>query len=297
MAGKSAQRAAWALAKRQHWVITRRQLLALGFTSREIDIRIGAGRLHPIHAGVYAVGRPTLTREGYFIAAVKACVDGALLSHESAAEHYGICRRRAGAIHVTVPPGKHARRPGIKVHRRTAARGTMRDRIPITLITDTLVDIAPRLSDEQLERTVNEAVNRDLVDPERLRADLPSWRVGVRRLRTLLDRDTYVTTESIIEQRLVRIALRAGLPKPETQRRLGGGRVDFVWPALGLIVEADSLRFHRTTLQQRADLLRDHEHAGEYETLRFTHHQIVFEPDHVERTLRAVVRRARSRAG
>jgi very-short-patch-repair endonuclease len=292
MARESAQetaRAAWRLARRQHWVITRRQLLALGYSEEAIDHRLANGRLHAIHAGIYAAGRRALTREGHFVAAVLACGEDALLSHESAAEHYGIRTRRAGPIHVTVPPDAHPRRPGIKVHRRAGLTPMLRDGIPLTNIVDTLVDIAPRLSDAQLERTINEAVNRDLTDPDRLRAALPRRRPGVCRVAKLLDRDTYVTTDSIIEQRVLRIARRAGLPKPEAQRRLGGGRVDFVWPELRLIVEADSLRYHRTPMQQKADRLRDQQHAAAgFVTLRFTHHQITFEPDHVERTLRAV---------
>jgi very-short-patch-repair endonuclease len=290
MAWESAQRAAWALAKRQHWVITRQQLLRLGFSGRAIDLRIQRGRLHRIHAGVFAVGRPTLTQEGYFIAAVLACGEHALLSHMSAAVHWRILRRAAGSIHVTVPAGQAPRRPGITVHRRAGVTAAWRDGIPLTSVVDTIVDIAPGLSDTHLERAINEAVNRDLVDPERLRAALPRGRVGAPRLARLLDRDTYVTTDTILEQHMARIALRAGLPKPKAQLQLGTARVDFVWPELKLIVEADSLRFHRTTLQQRADGLRDQRHAaGGFLPLRFTHYQIMFEPDHVERTIRAVV--------
>ena len=282
---------AWELARRQHWVITRGQLLELGFTRREIDQRIARARLHPVHAGVFAVGRPTLTREGYFLAAVLACGEGALLSHGSAAEHYGIRPLQAGSIHVTVPPGRHPRRPGIEVHRRAGLTALRRDGVPLTGVVDTLVDLATLLSLPELERAVNEAANRDLVHPERLRRALATMprRAGVRTVAMLLDRDTYAVTDSILEQRFLRIARRAGLPKPQTQRRLGGGRVDFVWPELGLIVEADSLRYHRTALQQSADLRRDHEHAPRFRTLRFTHHQITYLPDHVERTLRAVV--------
>jgi very-short-patch-repair endonuclease len=93
---------------------------------------------------------------------------------------------------------------------------------------------------------------------------------------------------------LLRIARRAGLPRPQTQRRLAGGRVDFYWPRLGLIVEADSLRFHRTPAQQRADRLRDQKNAAAgLITLRFTHWQIFFDPDHVSAILVAVSRRHR----
>jgi very-short-patch-repair endonuclease len=117
-------------------------------------------------------------------------------------------------------------------------------------------------------------------------------RRGARRLAALLDRDTYAVTESRLEQAFLRIVRQAGLPKPQTQRRLGGGRVDFYWPDLGLIVEADSLRYHRTPSQQRADRIRDQKHAAAGLTsLRFTHWQIMFDPAYVGEILANVTER------
>jgi very-short-patch-repair endonuclease len=166
--------------------------------------------------------------------------------------------------------------------------------IPVTTPSCTIVQLATSLADAPLERAINEAVNRDLTDPDRLRTDVAAMthRSGRRRILGLLDRDTYVVTDTRLEQRLLWIARRAGLPVPETQRHLDGGRVDFYWAALGLIVEADSLRFHRTPAQQRADRLRDQRHAAAgLVTLRFTHWQVFHEADHVEATLRAVAQR------
>ena len=111
----------WPLVRRQHWVISRAQLLALGFGEEAIKHRVGAGRLHPIHAGVYAVGRPQLTRPGQFMAAVLACGEGAVLSHESAAELWGI-RPRSPRLEVTVPAQRHPRPAGLRVHRRRYLR-------------------------------------------------------------------------------------------------------------------------------------------------------------------------------
>jgi very-short-patch-repair endonuclease len=291
MAGESAQRLAWALARRQHWAVTRQQLLGLGFPTNAIDERIAGGRLHPIHRGVYAVGRPDLTREGYFMAAVLACREGAALSHESAGELWQITLPSRGPLHVSVPERRQPRRPGIAVHRRRGIEVRVHRAIPVTSPIDTIVDIAPGLTEPRLERAINEAANRDLVDPERLRAHLPA-RHGTRLVARLLDRDTYVVTDTRLEQRLLTIALQAGLPRPQTQRRLSGGRVDFYWPELMLIVEADSLRFHRTAAQQRADRLRDQKHAAAgFTTLRFTHWQIFHDPDHVVSTLASVAGR------
>ena len=108
----------------------------------------------------------------------------------------------------------------------------------------------------------------------------------------LLDRDTFVVTDSRLEQRFVPIARAAGLPKPLTQRHLEGARVDFYWPELRLIVEADSLRFHRTPSQQAADALRNQRHAAAGLTpLRFTHWQIFHDSEHLRNTLAAVAAR------
>jgi very-short-patch-repair endonuclease len=134
-------------------------------------------------------------------------------------------------------------------------------------------------------------VNRDLVDPEELRRSLDARGkvVGVRRLRTLLDRDTYVATETELEQRFVPIARRAGLPRPETQADLGGRRVDFFFRDLGIVVEANSLRFHRTASQQANDARRAQQHlAPGLLPVPFTHWQITYDADYVEKTLRKV---------
>lgn len=91
-----------AVAGRQHGVVSRRQLLAIGFGREEIGRRVRSGRLHPLHPGVYAVGHRSLTRRGLWIAAVLACGPAATLSHGSAAALWRI-RDPQGIIDVTVP--------------------------------------------------------------------------------------------------------------------------------------------------------------------------------------------------
>ena len=283
---------AWTLAKRQRWAITRQQLLEIGYTSEAIEFRLEDGRLYAVFAGVYAVGRPHLERDAVFIAAVLACGPGAALSHHSAAELYEIRRRQRGPIDVSVPYERNPRVPGLRVHRRRRAFEPAKHKgIAVTTIACTILDVAARLREEDVERMVNEAANRDLLDPEALRDAAAATRGarGRRRVLALLDRDTFVVTDTRLEQRFVPIARRARLPKPETQVGREGGRVDFYWRKLGLIVEADSLRFHRTPAQQRADRLRDQTHAAAgLRTLRFTHWQVFHEPDHVEAVLAAV---------
>ena len=104
----------------------------------------------------------------------------------------------------------------------------------------------------EVEAAINEADKRDLVSPDRLRAALDHLppRPGVRPLRTILDHRTFVLTESELERRFLPLARRAGLSKPEAGVYVNGFKVDFYWPDLGLVVETDSLRYHRTPAQQ-----------------------------------------------
>lgn len=106
----------WDLVGRQHGVIARRQLLALGFSAKAIAHRIADGRLHPVWRGVYAVGRPDLTQHGRWMAAVLACGPDSALSHASAAALWGIrAARRADRVHVSVPAHVVKRGAGIAV--------------------------------------------------------------------------------------------------------------------------------------------------------------------------------------
>ena len=67
--------------------------------------------------------------------------------------------------------------------------------------------------------------------------------------------------------------------------------MDFFWPDLGLIVETDGLRYHRTPAQQARDRRRDQAHAASgLRPIRFTHARVRYEPAHVLNTLAAVAR-------
>jgi very-short-patch-repair endonuclease len=299
MAGKSVlalANRAWELAARQHGVIARWQLLRLAFTRKAIEHRLAKGRLHRVYPGVYAVGRPQLTRQGRWMAAVLACGAGAVLSHQSAAALSGLRNHGDARTHVSIPRNRNVRIRGITVHRRhpaALADCTTHDRIPLTSPTRTLVDLAASLSPREIEGLINQADKLDLIHPDYLRAALDSMKPepGVPVLRDVLDRATFTLTDSELERRFLPIARRAGLPKPRTQVTVNGFRVDFFWPELGLVVETDGLRYHRTASQQARDTVRDNAHRATGMTpVRFTHGHVRYEPAYIESTLRAVVR-------
>src|SRR3954469_2785877 len=108
------------LAAAQYGVVSRRQLLELGFSRDGIAHRLATRRLHRLYAGVYAVGHTRVCREGRWLAAVLACGEDAVLSHRSAAALWGIIRYE-GRVEVTA---RHAHRRGSAVvARRSALEG------------------------------------------------------------------------------------------------------------------------------------------------------------------------------
>jgi very-short-patch-repair endonuclease len=161
-------------------------------------------------------------------------------------------------------------------------------------VVDTLIDLAARLPRDELEAAISEADIRGLITPEQLRRALDAMphRPGAGELRRTLDRRTFRVTRSKLERHFLPIARRAGLPPPLTRVEVNGYEVDFYWPDLGLVVETDGLTYHRTPAAQAADLLRDQAHAAaKLIPLRFTHYQVVYEPDHVEAILTRVATR------
>lgn len=289
--------AAWELARRQHGVVTRGDLLRLGFTPKAIRHRIASGRLHRLMRGVYAVGWPGLTREGRWMAAVRVCGEGAVLSHSSAAALWEIGPERAGGIDVSVRRDCAIRRPGIRARGRAAlpeSDVTLHRGIPVTTPARTLLDEATELNARQLERMVNEADKQDLIDPEELRKALEGHGgdPGVRPLRKLLDQHTFRLSDSELEVLFRPIARRAGLPPPLTKQFVNGFEVDFFWPRLDLVIETDGLQYHRTPAAQARDRLRDQTHvAAGLTQLRFTHWQVRHEPQRVRRVLAKTARR------
>lgn len=284
-------RDAWALARRQYGVLTRSDLLDLGFSPKAIRHRFATGRLRPVARGVYTVGWPLTDRKQGWMAAVLICGDRAVLSHASAAALWGIGPEGEGPVDVSVRRQWGVVRPGIKARARPRLPErdvTERHGIPVTTPVRTMIDQATELTRNRLERMVNEADKHDLIDPEALRKALDdhAGEPGVKPLRTLLDRLTFRLSDTELEVLFRPIAARAGLPVPLTKVFVNDYEVDFYWPDLGLVVETDGWRYHRTPSAQTRDALRSQTHTASGLTpLRFSHYQVKYEPGHVRDVL------------
>jgi very-short-patch-repair endonuclease len=260
------------LAGAQHGVASRAQLRCLGLSVAAIDHRVRAGRLHVIHRGVYAVGHAVLGTEGRWMAAVLACGDDAVLSHASAAAAWELRRVGSGAVHVTIPAETGRRRRGIRLHRISALRAddtTVHRGVPITTPARTIVDLARTLDHRQLEHVIDLADQRGLIDFRDLQA------ANSASLQAVLRRYSSAPTRSELEERFLRLCDDHGLPRPETNVRIEGLEVDFVWRDRRLIVEVDGYAYHRSPSAFETDRERDVtlSIAG-WQVLRFTWTQI-----------------------
>ena len=258
MRGRDALRSAAPLATRQHGLLTREQLLAAGVTRRQLDTLAADGHLLRVHMGVYAVGvfraEPVVRR----LAAVLAT--GGVLSHISAAEHWGILMPRGGPIHVTRAT-RGARRAGIIVHESAldAAELTTRFAVPVTSLVRTLIDLAGVVDVRTLAAAFDQAQVlhhlRPLVLAEALLAR--PGRRGAGRLQALLaDAVDPGEVESLFELLFLRFCRGWGCSRPETQVRFGIWTADFFFRDAGVVVETDSRRWHGTAARRARDALK-----------------------------------------
>src|SRR5215207_8840767 len=218
------------LAARQHGVATLRQLYSLGYSDSQVRTRVAAGWLHPLHRAVFAVGRETVSREGWWLAAALAGGQGAVISHHSAGELWELRRRGRGnaPVHVAVA-GRRGGRPrrGLVVHRLpslAADEVTARLGIPVTTPARTILDLATFLPRRHLERVIDEADRLDLCTEEDLDAvvRLHRGQPGAGALRRLLaDHEAGSTaTRNALEELFLALCRKHSLPQPVVNVRL-----------------------------------------------------------------------------
>jgi hypothetical protein len=247
------------LARRQHGLVTRRQLLELGMEPRAIARRLESGRLTRVRRGVYRLGpiAQPLERD---MAAILA-TPGATLSHRSAAALHKLLPYPAkdGPVHLTVTGVDRGPKSGIQIHRTKelpADEITQRHRIPVTTPARTILDLAAMLGPSALEQLLAEAHHRGRArDLPTLIARYPR-RPGVPLLRDLLELGPKFT-RSKPERRYLEAFRRAGLPEPLTNVPLAGYEVDFLWEESRVVLEVDGDPFHSARPDRVRDYRRD----------------------------------------
>jgi very-short-patch-repair endonuclease len=179
----------------------------------------------------------------------------------------------------------------------------MVDGIPCTTVARTLLDLAAVVPVWELRKAVSEAEVRRVLDQGAVRSLIKRsrGRRGVARLRMLLDDIHPETrrTRSEMERRFLRMCTQAGLPQPEVNVRLdvGDGYLspDFLWRDAGLIVEADSRRYHDTDSAFQLDRRREQrlQLAG-WRVSRCTWEQVTRESRVLAETIRGLLEKPSS---
>jgi very-short-patch-repair endonuclease len=284
------------LATRQHGVVGRSQLVALGLSLDAIDHRVEQRRLLRLHRGVYAVGHRRLARGGAWMAAVLAAGQGAVLSHRSAGALWGVREWRGQDVEVTVPR-RRRKRAGLVVHEAQlpADETTTHDGIPVTTPARTLLDLAALLDEHALARAAERAEALRLTSPTSL-ADLVARyprRPGTPNVRRLLDQHRIVptTTRSALERRFLTLLDAENLPRPLVNQRHDHVEPDFRWTDHRLIVEVDGFETHGTRQAFERDRARDRRLLAEgWRVARITQRQLDDHPKRLARELRALLR-------
>jgi predicted transcriptional regulator of viral defense system len=256
----SANHAIATLAERQHGVISRRQLLELGLSEREVTVRATSGSLHHLFRGTFAVGHRVIGRHGRMLAAVLASGSNAVLSHGSAAELLGLWDKRPVSVDVIAPPQSGRKIQDIRWHnvrRPIPEEIEARDGIPCTTVSRTLVDMAGRTGRTTLRRLVEQAaVLRQLDVREVDRVLARGRRRGAPNLRAILqvwrtDDERRPILRSPLEAKLLPLLLESGVPRPECNvtLRIDGGKpveIDMLWRDQRLAIESDGEETHGT---------------------------------------------------
>jgi very-short-patch-repair endonuclease len=242
---------------------------------------------------VYAVGHAGLSQRGVWLAAVLACGEGAVLSHQSAAALWRLMDPIPPPVDVTSAHGRPGRR-GIRLHRAIVhpRERSVRHGIPVTSVARTLLDVAELPSESTLRRVYEEADRRGLLHTRALEevCRRGEGRRGLAALRRHMAEERRGATRSPLEDLFVALCKQHRLPAPAVNARLLGFEVDALWPRHRLVAELDGFAYHRHRGAFERDRSRDATlQAAGYRVVRFTHRRIAREPDGVAEQLRALL--------
>lgn len=284
------------LVRKQHGVVARDQLLALGFSARAIELRVTQHRLWRVHDGVYALSPAALSNAARQTAALLAIRPDPLLSHNSSVARRGLMRE-GSKVHVSTSTRVPRRLDGVIVHRprRIDPEDRVRiDGVPMTSLARTYLDLGQTLPYPQLQQVVEEGDRTDQLDIRALSEVIERYagHRGCRPLRRIIS--DYLWTPDAnegIERDFQLLLADFGLPTPQMNVVVEGLQVDCWWPSSRFVVELDSRGWHRTWQAHERDRKRDAIllRAG-ISSLRVTHRRIHKERAEVAADVRAGLR-------
>jgi Protein of unknown function (DUF559) len=228
------------------------QMQALGYTRRDVNRRVAAGRLRAVHEAVFA-GRPFLDDlRGTWMAATLTAPES-YLSHASSAALHGFWDRRRQLETVTRPGSGGPRRlDGLFVYRSLTLAGntTTVHGIPATTVERAIIEMAPYLDPRGLGRAIREALRMKKTTSAGLSraVDRHFARRGTRRVLLALGRYAGVPVaraRSGAEIQALIVLRAARRATPRLNHEIAGEEADLSWPEERLIIEIDGGPFHQ----------------------------------------------------
>lgn len=287
-----------AYAKRHGGVIATREALNLGIPKTTLRRRVDDGIFVRISRGILALPG-TSTRPDALMRAAGRLL-GAVVSHQTAAHMHGMEPVPKTPPTVTVSHRGTYDFPGLVVHQSTDLLSTHSMRSGphrVTTPERTIVDLAKVMSAPRLDRVADNALAGGIVDFDALvtlyLAVSRQGKTGMRNLGRIIRHrvDDKRIPDTVIEKRLFDLLVEGGLPTPDRQFTAPwlesiDGRVDFAYLEEGIVVEADSRRWHRLFASFEIDRRRDiaAQLAG-WIVLRFTWSMITEDPAFVVETV------------
>lgn len=234
------------------------QLRDLGVDRAKISRWVAEGYLSPVHPRVYAVGHSAPSVEADLTAAILFAGPEAMLSHATAAWWWGLTDRKPRLIDVTTPRRCRSR-PTVSVHDRRTLERVWHNRLPVTTVAQTLLDVAATQPLDDVRYMVAEADYHRLLSFDVLERVMGRGKPGSGTLRRAIaiHNPDLARTRSRLERAFVALCERGGVPRPLVNVRVCGFTVDFYWPEHGVVVELDGGRGHSTERQVARDHGRD----------------------------------------
>jgi hypothetical protein len=292
-----------ALARRQHGVVSIRQLRRLGYSHSSVEKAVRAGRLHRLHQGVFAVGHTNISFHGHCLSAVLASGPHTLLSHYSAGWLLGLISTRPIPIHVTTPVPRK-RRGSVRVHHsrtlidldRSLERG-----IPVTSVARSSLDLAAVLRFRNLRRLIRRAEELEVFDLRDFQSVIARnrghrGRASLERALSIYEPPRF--TRSELEREFLRLLAAAGQPEPVTGFNVAGYELDVYWPDLRFAVELDVYATHGAPEPFEEDRQRDEDlKLAGVELTRVTGYRLEREPRRVMARIARLLDQRRGQLG
>jgi hypothetical protein len=241
-------------ANSQGGMVSCAQIQASGLTRAILISRLRRGSWQRLYPGVYAAFSGAPSREARLWAAVLYAGPGAMLSHQTAAEVWGLADKPSSLIHLTIPGSRRVRKqPGIMLHLSSRANQVIHPSAlpPRTKLEETVIDLWAAARDlDAAVGWVTRALGRRLTTQARLREALQArsrvrWRA---QLAELLSPDS-AGIHSVLEYRYVRDVERPHRFPAATRQapsRRNGRNVyrDTLYEAYKTVVELDGRVAH-----------------------------------------------------